>query len=327
MPVTKYYPFTSATTAPSFIPATEQSAVLPSGTQNFNPTERWAELSTAKAATAVAMVSGAFNSLNISTAQSAKMGMGYYQLGSGTVAAGTWRIAVNSAVQANNAANAFLAASIYVWRPSNSSVVGRVYDSATALGTEFATTAATRLVSLTGTAVACQNGDYLVVELWHVATQGGATAYSITVLLDNQTGRTDVTANAASPTGQGGFIESPDTLPVFIPPATGSGTAPLAIEANAEGQAVATGTGQPVLVISGTGTDRFASTLTPDATVTNANWTAVGAATVHAALATGDADYIQASQAGATTRITLSNPARAYSSIAAATLRIRAKGP
>lgn len=307
MPVTKYYPFTSGTTNLAFLSASEQSAVLPSGTLNTNPVERWAELSTAKPVGAVALASGGFSSLGQTAAQSALLGTGYYQLGSGTVASGTWRIAVNSVVEANANANAFLAASIYVWRPATSTVVGRVYDATTALGAEFGTTATTRLASITGSAVTCQNGDYLVFELWYTASQAATTAYSITVLLDNQNGRTDVSTTGATPTGLGGFIESPDTLPVYDNTVDGSG--------------------QALLSLGVVATDRFTSTITPDGTVSASNWTTVSAATVHEALAAGDTDYIEAAAAGATTRVTLSNPANLYASIAAATLRIRARGP
>jgi hypothetical protein len=48
--------------------------------------------------------------------------------------------------------------------------------------------------------------------------------------------------------------------------------------------------------------------LTPDATVSNSNWSAVGAASLHAALAAGDADYITASTAGAVSVVALSDP-------------------
>jgi hypothetical protein len=49
--------------------------------------------------------------------------------------------------------------------------------------------------------------------------------------------------------------------------------------------------------------------LTPDATLGTTGWSAVGAASLHAALATGDSDYITASTAGAVAEIGLSNPA------------------
>jgi hypothetical protein len=48
--------------------------------------------------------------------------------------------------------------------------------------------------------------------------------------------------------------------------------------------------------------------LTPDATLANTNWSAVGAASLHAALAAGDSDYITASADGASATVSLSNP-------------------
>lgn len=50
------------------------------------------------------------------------------------------------------------------------------------------------------------------------------------------------------------------------------------------------------------------ATLTPDATISNTNWSAVGAATLHAALAAGDTDYITASTIGAVAVVALSDP-------------------
>lgn len=48
--------------------------------------------------------------------------------------------------------------------------------------------------------------------------------------------------------------------------------------------------------------------LNPDGTVSNTNWSAVGAASLHAALAAGDSDYITASVAGAVSEVSLTNP-------------------
>ena len=50
------------------------------------------------------------------------------------------------------------------------------------------------------------------------------------------------------------------------------------------------------------------ATLTPDATISNTSWSAVGAATLHAALASGDADYIESSTDGAVATVSLSDP-------------------
>jgi hypothetical protein len=62
----------------------------------------------------------------------------------------------------------------------------------------------------------------------------------------------------------------------------------------------------------------------PNATVSNTGWTAVGAATIHAALAAGDADYATTSTNGAVTEVDLSStpPGLVVSAI---TLTVRAR--
>lgn len=63
--------------------------------------------------------------------------------------------------------------------------------------------------------------------------------------------------------------------------------------------------------------------LTPDATVSNTSWSAVGAATLHEALATGDSDYITASADGAQAVVSFADPVPALSSLTSATLTFR----
>lgn len=94
-----------------------------------------------------------------------------------TINANTWTLLFEGN-ESNAAANAFLAVSFYVWRPSTSSVVGFIRDSATTLGVEFAGTNQT--VTFAGSAVTAQQGDILVLEAWNVATQAMGTSYTIT---------------------------------------------------------------------------------------------------------------------------------------------------
>ena len=65
-------------------------------------------------------------------------------------------------------------------------------------------------------------------------------------------------------------------------------------------------------------------TLLPDGTISNTGWTPVGAATAHAALAAGDADYIQSSTTGAVVEVSLSDPAYALS-LTSGTFTVRAR--
>lgn len=65
-------------------------------------------------------------------------------------------------------------------------------------------------------------------------------------------------------------------------------------------------------------------TLSPDSTLSNSGWTATGAASLHAALAAGDADYIGANTDAAVSSVSLSDPATALT-LTNATLTVRAR--
>lgn len=63
--------------------------------------------------------------------------------------------------------------------------------------------------------------------------------------------------------------------------------------------------------------------LTPDGTVSNTSWTAVGAATLHAALASGDADYIESSTNGAVATVSLTDPVPNLTALTSVVVAIR----
>lgn len=136
-----------------------------------------------------------------------------------TFGSGTWTFAFQ-ATENNAAANTFLHLSIYVWRPSNSSVVGFIYDSEDVLGVEWGNgVAATRygqVITITGANVTCVAGDVLVLEVWTHATQGGASARTNTIFFD---GTTDVVATATG-TDAASYLSAPAdiaTLPYKAP--------------------------------------------------------------------------------------------------------------
>lgn len=109
--------------------------------------------------------------------------------------------------EANAAANSFTIASIYIWRPSTSAVVGFIYDSDTALGVEWATTEDGQVLSPAGASLAVLAGDVLVIEFWRHATQAMAAVYTQTLFFDGTTDVVDATtADAAS------YLESPAVL-------------------------------------------------------------------------------------------------------------------
>lgn len=63
--------------------------------------------------------------------------------------------------------------------------------------------------------------------------------------------------------------------------------------------------------------------LTPDGTVSNSNWSGVGAATLHAALASGDADYIESSTNGAVATVSLTDPVPNLTALTSVVVAIR----
>jgi len=129
----------------------------------------------------------------------------------GTYGSGTWTIAI-AAEESNAASNAFLAASIYFWRPSSSTVVGFIYDATTQIGTEWNNSETGEVNNVTGANVTISDGDVLVFELWRNQTQSMATAYTNTIYYDGTTDPTDGTgtSNAAS------YILAPASIGIII---------------------------------------------------------------------------------------------------------------
>lgn len=102
------------------------------------------------------------------------------KLAAQTVAANTWTIRF-AAFESNANANAFLAVSAYIYRPSTNAVVGFIRDSATTLGVEFGTTLTAQTVTFAGSAVTANAEDFLVLEMWNVATQSASKSYTVRI--------------------------------------------------------------------------------------------------------------------------------------------------
>lgn len=212
MPITRYYPATNGSTVPPASgPSSEQSVAFPWGTLNTSAGSRnYSVLTTSRSANAFFGVSGAsIPTLPQTTRQSTFFGYGYYALGSQTIPAGNWQIAFQS-LEGNAVSNQFLGLSIYVWRPSTSSVVGYIYDAQAQIGTEFPTAAAYIVATVAGSAVTAANNDTLVIELWATGVQAMATAYTTLANVVLTVGLTDATATGQ--TGRSGWIDAPDTL-------------------------------------------------------------------------------------------------------------------
>lgn len=161
----------------------DKSAVLPVGTDggDFNAILRFLMLEDSTSAN----TSNSYATLAQTTQQSAMFARHSSSfLAAQTISANTWTV-VFQADESNTAANAFLALSVYVYRPSTNAVVGFIYDSATTLGVEFSNTVQT--VTFSGSAVTAQAGDFLVLEAWNVATQAMATSYNVSWFLSGTT--------------------------------------------------------------------------------------------------------------------------------------------
>lgn len=187
-----------------------KSVALPTGTAN-TLTFTNNTLNTVKGA---AQTSTTTTSLAQTTAQSGNFAPRFVSLplDAQTIAANTWTIFWGDS-EANAAANAFLALSIYVWRPSTNTRVGFIYDSTANIGVEFNTTAEAQSATISGSAVTAQRGDVLIAEFWYTATQAMATAYTVTLSYDGTNETTTGTGNTSVAT----YIETPQNLTILTP--------------------------------------------------------------------------------------------------------------
>lgn len=186
---------TTAATSPT---TGEKSTALPVGTDGGDFNEDLSLLLT----NTTAQTTYTYSSLAQTAQQSAMMARHSSQaLQAQTINANTWTL-IFEGVESNAAANAFLAISFYVWRPSTSSVVGYIRDSATTLGVEF--NGSPQTVTFSGSSVTAQSGDILVLEAWNVATQAMATSYTISWVV----GRIA--------TGVDAYIETPQDLQFIL---------------------------------------------------------------------------------------------------------------
>lgn len=125
----------------------------------------------------------------------------------GVYGAGVWNYAI-SCDESNAIANSFFAFSLYVYRPSDASIVGFIYDSDVAVGTEWPTSQGGRGASFTGSGVTAQNGDVLVFEVWRHAEQDKAIAQSQAIYFN---GSVDV-ANGDTEANPASWIQAPHEI-------------------------------------------------------------------------------------------------------------------
>lgn len=108
-----------------------------------------------------------------------------------------WQLTIGVS-ESNTNSNMLITMVVYVWRPTDGTLVGRFFDKASA-GANFAssTEVSTTFTFTSGsTAVTATAGDILCVEIWAQNTQSMGTAYTNTVFYEGTTNNS-ATNNAA----------------------------------------------------------------------------------------------------------------------------------
>lgn len=205
---TRFYFHSASNTLSGTFPSGEQS----SRTANYTATGA-NTLRTMDDRVGISQASLSATTLNNTNLQNGFMGFFCSQplKGAQTVGGGTWRLNVADS-ESNLNANAWVnSINVYVWRPSNGTLVGTVRDAA-ALGALEPTSANSQQVStftFTTSAVSALNGDVVICEIWEQITQGMATAYTVTFFYD---GTTESLVENTVTTSQASFIESSEIL-------------------------------------------------------------------------------------------------------------------
>lgn len=216
MPVTRYYNKSIAFLGRrAYEPPASQSTAFPWGTLNTNSEPQWIIDIDSSLPVEDVLPTTQWNSLNQTARQSSFLLSASYRLGNQTIPAGDWTIAAVGG-ESNNAANSYFAVSIYVWRPSTSTVVGTIYDSQTQLGVEWSTSSSSRIFTVSGSSVTTQNEDTLIIEIWHTSQQTMGTAYNQSFFFHVSPANSDFTANGQ--TDLNAWIDAPETLVPYSPP-------------------------------------------------------------------------------------------------------------
>jgi hypothetical protein len=141
-----------------------------------------------------------------------------------TITAQTWTLALSTS-ESDAGANSYTVCSLYVYRPSTTSVVGYIYDSDTPLGSEWGTVATGQVLTFAGAQVIAVASDQLVLELWrHTNTAALPIAYES---LWQWNGSVPVTAGATSDAAS--YLETPQLISLLAGGgATISGTIAMA---------------------------------------------------------------------------------------------------
>jgi hypothetical protein len=126
-----------------------------------------------------------------------------------TIGVGTWTVAIGGLNTNANAGSQLVPGCVYVWRPSNGTLVGGIVDDETTLSaTFFNTTEFGIVMTFTGASVVCLAGDILVAEVWTLEDNslGGAATEKV-----HYDGTTDPLDNVAT-TNAASYLNAPAAL-------------------------------------------------------------------------------------------------------------------
>lgn len=160
-------------------PTGSQSTALPDGSDNSASNDSYSLGTTNNTGnTAISITS-----LGQTSPQSARFAtFSTPALAAQTISSGTWTMN-GGFTEGNNGCNAYLAISLYVWRPG-SGLVGYIYDATTAIGNEFTGTESPTSYTWTGASQSTQAGDIVCCEVWYTASQSKTQGYAITCAKD-----------------------------------------------------------------------------------------------------------------------------------------------
>ena len=215
---TRFYFHAADTTVTGTLPTTEQNTAL-APTRNV-------DAQTAKRSMNTTIGVGPHTNLSHNTIASTTTTAMFFTrfisdpLAAQTIAAATWTL--NFASSYSNASANFpvsggsqaIPITCYVWRPSTGAKVGDILNgNSTATFNEVAGPAVNQ-GTFSGSAVTCQAGDVLVLEVIFNTTQATATSRTVGFYFD---GTTVNTTDDASVTNHASFLENPNTISFDFP--------------------------------------------------------------------------------------------------------------
>jgi hypothetical protein len=194
--------------APQFPTSNHKSLVLPAGSVAVSADGGTNEQLLAAVTAGSAQVTIQWNTLGITTQQSAYLArFTTSPLATQTIAANTWTVGLGTKYSTSSASER-LAFCLFVWRPGAGTVVGRLYDAVTGLGAAWLTSEAGQVVTFSGSSLAILDGDLLSLELYETHTATSTTVRTANVYLEGATAPTQGTATADA----AGYLSTPQTL-------------------------------------------------------------------------------------------------------------------